>query len=151
MEGNLGCWDISVSESGEEVSVNLNQIMLPALNLAESVNFYKALGFVEIVSNPPDYSRFECPDGGATFSLHLVNSASTSNDTVVYFECEELDRLYEKLTQQGIVFDSAPINQRWLWREAYLRDPSGNRLCLYLAGKNRRYPPWRLEKHTSTE
>jgi len=27
---------------------------------------------------------------------------------------------------------------------APLRDPDGNELCLYHAGENRRFPPWRL-------
>jgi len=43
-----------------------------------------------------------------------------------------------------VVFDSAPTDQRWLWREARLGDPDGNRLCLYWAGKNRVDPPWRV-------
>jgi hydroxymethylpyrimidine/phosphomethylpyrimidine kinase len=34
--------------------------------------------------------------------------------------------------------------QSWLWREAWLRDPAGNAVCLYHAGANRRFPPWRL-------
>jgi hydroxymethylpyrimidine/phosphomethylpyrimidine kinase len=34
--------------------------------------------------------------------------------------------------------------QRWLWREAWLRDPAGNSICLYHAGDNRRFPPWRI-------
>ena len=32
----------------------------------------------------------------------------------------------------------------WLWREARLRDPSGNVVCLYHAGDYRRHPPWRV-------
>jgi hydroxymethylpyrimidine/phosphomethylpyrimidine kinase len=36
------------------------------------------------------------------------------------------------------------MDQRWLWREAYLRDPAGNVLCIYHAGTNRRFPPWRI-------
>lgn len=28
-----------------------------------------------------------------------------------------------------------------LWREARLRDPAGNALCLFFAGPNRRDPP----------
>src|SRR3989442_5453961 len=44
----------------------------------------------------------------------------------------------------GIQFDSAPTDQPWLWREARLRDPAGNSLCLYSAGPNRRHPPWRV-------
>jgi hydroxymethylpyrimidine/phosphomethylpyrimidine kinase len=45
---------------------------------------------------------------------------------------------------KGIVFDSGPTDQRWLWREAWLTDPAGVKLCLYRAGEMRRFPPWRL-------
>jgi catechol 2,3-dioxygenase-like lactoylglutathione lyase family enzyme len=125
--------------------MNLNQVTLPTTDLARSVAFYKRLGFMQIVSNPPDYARFECPDGEATFSLHRVATVPATNETIIYFECADLDALYERLRQQGVVFDSAPRDQRWLWREAYLRDPDGNTICLYFAGINRRSPPWRLD------
>jgi hydroxymethylpyrimidine/phosphomethylpyrimidine kinase len=31
-----------------------------------------------------------------------------------------------------------------MWREARLRDPSGNTIFLYRAGESRRFPPWRM-------
>jgi len=49
------------------------------------------------------------------------------------------------LIAKGIVFDTDPADQSWLWREAWLSDPAGVKLCLYYAGKNRRFPPWRIE------
>jgi catechol 2,3-dioxygenase-like lactoylglutathione lyase family enzyme len=124
--------------------MNLNQVTLPTADLARSVAFYQRLGFIQIVSNPPDYARFECPDGEATFSLHLVPTVPATSGTIIYFECADLDGIYARLCRQGVVFDSAPQDQRWLWREAYLRDPDGNTICLYFAGNNRRSPPWRL-------
>jgi hydroxymethylpyrimidine/phosphomethylpyrimidine kinase len=36
------------------------------------------------------------------------------------------------------------VKQPWLWREARLRDPFGNLICLYKAGEHRRHPPWRV-------
>ena len=39
-----------------------------------------------------------------------------------------------------------PTDQHWLWREAILHDPSGNKIKLYWAGENRLNPPWRVEK-----
>ena len=50
-----------------------------------------------------------------------------------------------QLKAKGIAFDSDPVDQSWKWREAWFSDPAGNRLCLYWAGENRRFPPWRLE------
>jgi catechol 2,3-dioxygenase-like lactoylglutathione lyase family enzyme len=123
--------------------MNLNQVTLASTDVARSVEFYKRLGFTQIVASLPRYARFECPDGGATFSLHRVDSYKPS-DTVIYFECADLDATYGRLRAQGIEFDHPPTDQTWLWREAYLHDPDGNVICLYQAGENRRFPPWRL-------
>jgi catechol 2,3-dioxygenase-like lactoylglutathione lyase family enzyme len=124
--------------------MNLNQVTLPARDVARSAEFYRQLGFTQIVSNLPQYARFECGDGEATFSLHRVGSPPPS-ETIIYFECDNLDAVYDQLRRQGVVFDQAPADQPWLWREAYLRDPDENVLCLYYAGSNRRFPPWRID------
>jgi catechol 2,3-dioxygenase-like lactoylglutathione lyase family enzyme len=102
------------------------------------------LGFTQIVSNLPSYVRFECSVGGSTFSLRHVSSVTANSGVTVYFECQDLDGICKDLMARGITFDSQPVDQAWLWREAYLRDPDGNLICLYRAGENRRNPPWRL-------
>ena len=124
--------------------MELNQVTLPCTDLAAAVEFYRRLGFSPIVLSPPDYARFECP-GGATFSLHRTGAAPADPGIVVYFETADLDATVAALREAGIRFVSGPTDQPWLWREAHLRDPDGNHLCLYHAGKNRRFPPWRLE------
>ena len=108
--------------------MNLNQVTLPATNVERSADFYRALGFTQIVSNLPSYARFECPDGEATFSLHRVASVAPDSGVVVYFECQDLDTTCSALAERGIKFDSPPTDQSWLCREAYLRDPDGNGL-----------------------
>jgi catechol 2,3-dioxygenase-like lactoylglutathione lyase family enzyme len=124
--------------------MNLNQVTLPSIDVERAARFYRELGFVQIVDSAPRYARFECPDGGATFSLHRVDAMPAGSGAVVYFECADLDRQCEALVKRGVRLESAPADQPWLWREAYLRDPDGNLLCLYHAGENRRFPPWRL-------
>jgi predicted enzyme related to lactoylglutathione lyase len=127
--------------------MNLNQITLPARDMAESVAFYRRLGaeagIVQIV-DAPNYARFECTDGDTTFSLHRVEELVASRGVIVYFEVRALDALVATLQAAGITFTQLPRDEPWLWREARLRDPSGNELCLYRAGENRRHPPWRL-------
>lgn len=123
--------------------MNLNQVTLPAKDVGRSAAFYRLLGFRQIVGNLPSYARFECPDGESTFSLHEVRTPVVS-EVIIYFECADLDAEYERLRGLGVEFESPPTDQRWLWREAYLRDPDGNVLCLYHAGINRRFPPWRI-------
>jgi catechol 2,3-dioxygenase-like lactoylglutathione lyase family enzyme len=123
--------------------MNLNQVTLPAVDLAASVQFYRTLGF-RLIVDTPHYARFECPDGGATFSLHVVDAMPADAGILVYFEHEALDDLVADLKSKGVAFTQEAIDQRWLWREARLRDPAGNALCLYWAGENRRNPPWRV-------
>ncbi|MBT8141301.1 MAG: VOC family protein [Gammaproteobacteria bacterium] len=125
--------------------MNLNQITLPSSNIASSRNFYLRMGFTLIVDSK-EYLRFLCPDGDATFSLHLhdPNNTGGHNTSLVFFECEDLDERVMRLQKQGFVFESGPDDQSWLWREARLQDPDNNRLCLYRAGENRVNPPWRV-------
>jgi catechol 2,3-dioxygenase-like lactoylglutathione lyase family enzyme len=126
--------------------MNLNQVTVPCVNLEESVTFYRRLGLRLIVHDPPRYARFECPAGDSTFSLHLADRAVSASAPVVYFEVGDLDQRVKELRAAGLVFESGPTDQPWLWREAYIRDPAGNLLCLYRAGSNRRFPPWRLSE-----
>lgn len=127
--------------------MRLNQVTASARDLAASTAFYEALG-LRLIVQTDHYVRFECPDSGggepATFSLHLDPDAAGVTATSVYFEDDDLDATVERLKAAGLAFDSDPVDQRWLWREAWLRDPSGNRVCLYRAGEARRFPPWRL-------
>ncbi len=122
--------------------MNLNQITLPAVNVDASAAFYRAMGFTQIV-RAAEYARFECSEGDATFSIHRVSSAPETG-VVVYFECADLDTKVADLVARGFKFTKLPTDERWLWREARLLDPSGNVLCLFFAGVNRKNPPWRL-------
>jgi catechol 2,3-dioxygenase-like lactoylglutathione lyase family enzyme len=124
--------------------MNLNQITLPATDVDASVAFYRAMGFPQIVHSPPRYARFECPEGEATFSLHYVEQPPADSGVVVYFECADLDARVQQLLDHGFAFTQLPTDERWLWREARLRDPCGNVICLFHAGENRRNPPWRV-------
>lgn len=125
--------------------MELNQVTLPVNNMDDAVSFYLTLGFTQIVDTP-HYARFSCPDGNATFSLSLESEAF-QNSSVIYFEHENIDTLYQQLLEKGIQFEQQPTAQRYLWKEAILKDPSGNKIKLYWAGENRLNPPWKVEKH----
>lgn len=123
--------------------MNLNQVTVPARDVAASVRFYLQLGLEQIVS-APHYARFKCPDGDATFSVHQLPEPAGPSATVVYFEIEALDEKVRALQQAGLSFTREPRDEPWLWREARLTDPAGNVICLYRAGVNRVDPPWRI-------
>ena len=124
--------------------MDLNQVTVPVLDVSRAIRFYRGLGLKLIVEALPDYARFELPSGDATFSVHRVDSLPRGEGIWVYFETERLDALVADLQKEGYQFEALPEDKRWLWREARLRDPDGNRLVLYYAGVNRKDPPWRV-------
>jgi len=124
--------------------MNLNQITLPVTDFGASVAFYSRMGFTLIVYSPPRYARFECPEGDATFSLHTHDGFAGNTGLVVYFECADLDSRVQRLLAAGFKFSQLPTDESWLWREARLSDPSGNMVCLFWGGDNRKNPPWRV-------
>jgi hydroxymethylpyrimidine/phosphomethylpyrimidine kinase len=119
----------------------LNQVTVPAKDLAASERFYRVLGLNQIVRAAPRYARFET-EGGATFSIATDEGYTAP---VIYFECGDLDVTVAYLQQQGLRFELEPRDQNWGWREARLRDPAGNAVILYQAGEMRRFPPWRID------
>jgi hydroxymethylpyrimidine/phosphomethylpyrimidine kinase len=119
----------------------LNQITLPARDFAASESFYAHLGLRQIVRSAPHYARFENA-GGTTLSIEAADEIG--GVPVIYFECADLDLCVEIIARQGIAIQHGPADEDWGWREVRLRDPAGNAICLYQAGENRRFPPWRL-------
>jgi catechol 2,3-dioxygenase-like lactoylglutathione lyase family enzyme len=125
--------------------MQLNQVTVPTDDMQASVAFYRGLGLRLIVSSP-HYARFECLTGNSTFSVHLAEKLNAGSGVVVYFECEDLDQKVFELTSLGYRFKSGPKDESWLWREARIVDPGNNEVCLYWAGENRRFPPWRVQE-----
>ena len=125
--------------------MRLNQVTVGTVDYAASVAFYRRLGLRLIVDSPPTYARFETP-AGETFSIHAVEEVKST--TIVYFEVEDVDAFVAAL---GLKPSEPPADRPWLWREARLVDPCGNEICIYHAGENRRYPPWRIAEGPSAQ
>ena len=126
------------------MGLRLNQVTVTGKDYDSMVAFYRAIGLRQIVdSRENGYARFET-EGGTTFSVQVDPDETVSESTAVYFECDDLDARVERLARSGIPFEHGPRNQPWMWREARLRDPSGNTVFLYRAGEARRFPPWRM-------
>lgn len=123
--------------------MRLNQITIGSVDLARSERFYCTSGLVLIVKDD-HYLRFECADGESTFSVEQVTTAPSDEHVTIYFETDDVDDTYARLAQAGVDFVQPPQDMPWLWREVRLSDPDGHQLCIYHAGRNRRYPPWRL-------
>jgi predicted enzyme related to lactoylglutathione lyase len=125
--------------------MNLNQVTIYSSKSQATAEFYQKLGLRIIVDSLPRYARFQCPDGASTLSVHSADETPTNSNIVLYFECDDLDAQVAALKANGLEFEQEPQDQTWLWREAYLRDPAGNRICLFYAGENRQNPPWKVK------
>lgn len=129
--------------------MRLNQVTLPSRDIARSKAFYEErLGF-ELLVDTPAYLRFLAPEGDATLSLHLEEDGPAGAFSAwIYLECEDVDAAHARLSADGVAFEpgysGGPVDQGWLWREARLLDPDGNRIILFQAGENRINPPWRV-------
>ena len=124
--------------------MNLNQITVPSLDVEKAIEFYKKLGLELIVQALPNYARFLCPEGAASFSIHQVNELPSGDGIAVYFECADLDHTVGSLAAIGIQFEELPNDKPWLWREARLRDLDNNQIILFFGGVHRKNPPWRI-------
>ena len=123
--------------------MNLNQVTVPVRDINDAKSFYIKLGFTLIVDTP-HYVRFACPVGNSTFSLSL-NTGEFENGAIIYFEHEQLDDWVKQIKSKGILFEQEPRDEKYLWREALLVDPSANKIKLYWAGDNRLNPPWKVD------
>ena len=130
-------------------SLRLNQITLAAKDMAASVVFYEKLGLKRIVDSAPRYVRFEFPDDGqgtqATLSLHAAQTdfIAAPHAPLIYFEVDDVEAFLEEKSLTPL---TTAEMKSYLWLEADIEDPSGNRIRLFTAGKNRRFPPWRINK-----
>jgi catechol 2,3-dioxygenase-like lactoylglutathione lyase family enzyme len=125
----------------------LNQVTVPARDLAESVDFYERFGLRRIVHAPETgYARFEIPGGEATFSIHVQDAPLAGPSVWVYFETDAPEAFVARLHEVGIEPREPLEDKPWLWREAHYADPAGNHLVVYQAGENRRNPPWRVDR-----
>ena len=125
--------------------MNLNHVTVSVTAMAPALAFYALLG-LKLIVRAEHYARFELPDGDATFSIELAGEVAQAHAPQVFFECDDIDAQASRLMAAGVSFEMAPTDMPWLWRQAHLRDPSGNLICLYHAGANRKHPPWRLRE-----
>lgn len=124
--------------------MDLNQVTISSLDVTKSTEFYTTLGLNIIVNALPNYVRFECPKGDATFSIHSVDTLPDGNKITLYFEVDNLSKTVSELKQKGITFNTDIMDQPWLWADVHLKDPNGHDIIIYHAGKNRKNPPWRI-------
>jgi uncharacterized glyoxalase superfamily protein PhnB len=91
--------------------------------------------------NGGSISSMSCSPTESASAAHSAQRSWAS----IHFEVEDVDRIVATLKESGLEFESGPVDQPYLWREATLLDPDGNRIFIYHAGEMRLNPPWRVE------
>ena len=130
------------------MTIKLNQVTLGAKDMAASIVFYQKLGLILIVDSAPRYVRFEFPrdDGQEPDTLSLHGAESDFTPTLdwpqIYFEVEDVAAFLKAIDITPV---SPPELKSYLWTEADILDPSGNRIRIFNASENRRFPPWRVK------
>ena len=72
-------------------TMELNQVTLPACDLVVSVAFYRRMGF-GLIADAHHYARFKSLEGDATFSLAVCDGPVAPSQTVLKFECADLEK-----------------------------------------------------------
>ena len=124
--------------------MRLNHVTLIVTDFERSTAFYRSLGLVPVVDEPPRYARFRCPDSDETLSIEVTGEPPGLPRAQLFFECPDLDDTVARLKAQGLQFDQDPTDMPYLWREARVRDPDGHDIRLYFAEDNRLNPPWKV-------
>lgn len=123
--------------------MRLNHVTLPVSDLAVAIAFYERLGLTLIVRADPRYARFAVDDT-STLSVEVARDGQVGS-AEVHLCCTDVDADFAAAEARGLIFDTAPTDQSYLWRTAAIRDPDGNRIILFSPGRNQHFPPWRLD------
>ena len=104
------------------------------LNVADSKmltacrDWYLRLG-LELSSELPEESVFFNTGNGALLALHTASNPGRG-EVGVYLEVENVEKLYEKLSREGIEFQGSPQKMPWGYIAVWLYDPAGHQIAL---------------------
>jgi predicted lactoylglutathione lyase len=120
----------------------LNAIGIVAVDMGESIRFYRALG-LDVPETPDEGHVDTFLANGVRFMLDSEEtmqsfmegwSRETGNQVGIAFECaspSEVDETYARVTEAGFHGEKEPWDAFWGQRYAMLKDPSGVDVSLY--------------------
>jgi glyoxylase I family protein len=117
--------------------------LISVFDMPTSVAFYRdVIGFEIIMQSQPgehfDWALLQ--RGGATLMLNTIYEAADRpaavdlarqaghEDTILYFDCNDLDEAYEYLRSKGVAAKK-PVVRPYGMRQLSLSDPDGYGLC----------------------
>ncbi len=104
-------------------------------NAAAAEDYYcRVLGFAKMFAHRPDEARSDpCYLGLVRDGvwLHLDSfKPARAGSTDAFLWVADVDALYAEVVSRGAISQLPPTQQTWGTREAHLRDPDGNVICL---------------------
>ena len=111
----------------------VGQIGVPVKNLNKAIPFYKDVLGLSLLFNTDSMAFFEC--NGLRLLLSLPEKEEFAySSSVIYFQVENINELYENLVTKEVVFIDKPhivakIGQVETWM-TFFKDTEGNTLAL---------------------
>jgi catechol 2,3-dioxygenase-like lactoylglutathione lyase family enzyme len=108
----------------------LSHLFVLVSDLARSKRFYVDVLDLEALLEENGYLRV---GGAGGFHIGMEEGPPErvgSNGIEIVIQVDDVDQRYAKLTAAGVEFESAPEDQPWGARHAWLRDPDGYRLSI---------------------
>jgi methylmalonyl-CoA/ethylmalonyl-CoA epimerase len=113
---------------------SIGQIALVVHDVQKAVVFYRdTLGLKLLFQAPPKLAFFDC--AGVRLMLSLPEKPEFDHpSSILYFKVPDIQRAYESMTGQGVVFEEEPhlvarLETHDLWL-AFFKDPDRNVLAL---------------------
>ena len=127
----------AAAETGQKLT--FNHAMIYAKDVERSLGFYRDLMGFKLIEDfryegTPVYARLRAPGGDGTIAIHQAGPGVplSSEGVRLYFEVGDLDGFCRKLQQKGFYITQLPRMMPWGWRHAYLNDPDGHEISLYM-------------------
>jgi catechol 2,3-dioxygenase-like lactoylglutathione lyase family enzyme len=65
-------------------------------------------------------------ESGAALAFHVGEPLGTPERIQFHFEVDDVDQVYQRLVDQGVTFESPPIQRPWGVRSTTTFDPAGH-------------------------
>ncbi|MDQ7977057.1 VOC family protein [Paraburkholderia sp. SARCC-3016] len=106
---------------------SINAVTLGTSDMARAVQFYAALGFPFAYGGPDaDFTSYAF--GGAHLNLIAETHGPINWWGRVIIHVSDVDALYQRALDAGLVPESAPADASWGERYFHIRDPDGHQL-----------------------
>ncbi len=114
-------------------NARLSHLFMVVSNLERSRAFYvDALG-LQVLMDDDGYLRV---GGAGGFHMGMEEGSPQQIGCAgieIVIQVDDVDQRYEQMRAAGVEFESAPADQPWGARHAWLRDPDGCRLSIFSA------------------